>query len=45
LFHDGAMTFQKNADVESGSPTTLAKPRFSPVVPGSRTPGMAYRSS
>ncbi len=41
LFQDGAITFQKNADVELGSPLVVANCRFSPVVPGSSTPGMA----
>ena len=40
LFHDDAMTFQKNADVELGSPTLRANRRCSPVLPGSSTPGM-----
>ncbi len=33
------MTFQKNVDVASGSPTVFAKRRFCPVLPGSSTPG------
>ena len=45
LFQDPAMTFQKNVDSAVGSPTLLAKRRFSPVLPGSSTPGTVYRIS
>ena len=45
LFHDGATTFQKNVEVEFGSPVDDAKGSWSPVVPGSSTPAMVYRSS
>jgi hypothetical protein len=33
------MTFQKNTDGPPGSPVEDANCRFSPVVPGSSTPG------
>ena len=41
LFHDGAMTFQKNTDGDvDGAPISPAKVLSAPVAPGSRTPGM-----
>jgi hypothetical protein len=40
LFHDGAITFQKNADGASCSPVDAAKRRSAAVSPGSSTPGM-----
>ena len=41
LFHDGAMTFQKNTvGAAVGSPVVAANCFPAPVVPGSSTPGM-----
>ena len=41
LFHEGAMTFQKNTDGEvSCAPTVWANRWSAPVAPGSSTPRM-----